>query len=166
MSAYTVWQNHSIYNAADTLTDEERQCDRGAFFGSIHATLNHLLWADQRWLHRLSGTPNPAQPDVPNSVREHETWEALKTARVFTDKAFIDWSMAVTEEELAGDLSWYSANDQTQLVRPKWTVVCHVYNHGTHHRGQVHAMLTAAGAKPDDTDVLYLKSEYVPWSDW
>ena len=57
MAAYTRWQNASLYAAADTLTDAARREDRGAYFRSIHATLDHLLWGDRIWLHRLAGTP-------------------------------------------------------------------------------------------------------------
>ena len=69
MAAYTTWQNESIYGAADGLSDAERRIDRGAFFGSIHATLNHVLWGDQLWLHRLAGTPAPVMSDIPASIR-------------------------------------------------------------------------------------------------
>ena len=57
MARYNRWQNENLYGAADTLSDAERRGDRGAFFGSIHATLNHLLWADRIWMSRLAGTP-------------------------------------------------------------------------------------------------------------
>jgi len=48
MSRYSAWQNRRVYDAAGRLTDAARKKDRGAFFGSIHATLNHILWADRR----------------------------------------------------------------------------------------------------------------------
>src|SRR5262249_61941899 len=59
LTRYNRWQNESLYGVADTLSDAERKRARGAFFGSIHATLNHLLWADRIWLSRLAGTPRP-----------------------------------------------------------------------------------------------------------
>ncbi len=46
MARYNAWQNQSVFAAADTLDDEARNMDRGAFFKSIHGTLNHLLWGD------------------------------------------------------------------------------------------------------------------------
>ncbi|MDJ0957883.1 MAG: DinB family protein [Arenicellales bacterium] len=164
MAAYTKWQNQSVYGAADTLTDVERQLDRGAFFGSIHSTLNHLLWADQLWMHRLAGTPKPSQPDIASSVRTHDDWEVLKADRFATDERLIDWSLHVTEEDLSGDLTWYSGTYQAEVRRPKWSLVVQLFNHGTHHRGQVHSMLTAAGTSPDDTDIQYLKSDHFRWS--
>jgi uncharacterized damage-inducible protein DinB len=163
MAAYSQWQNRSIYGAADTLTDDDRRTDRGSFFGSIHATLNHLLWADQLWLHRLAGTPPPPQPDIPSSVNMIGDWPALCEARKATDRAILDWSERVTEEDIQGEFGWYSGAIQAEVRRPRWALVIQLFNHGTHHRGQVHAMLTAAGAKPDDTDVPFMQSERFPW---
>ena len=62
MARYNRWQNASLYAAADSLSDEERRKDRGAFFKSIHASLNHLLWADHMWLSRISDAPRPSTP--------------------------------------------------------------------------------------------------------
>lgn len=163
MAAYTKWQNQSICSAASTLTDAERKLDRRAFFGSIQSTLNHLLWADQLWMHRLIGTPKPSQPDIATSVQTHDDWEALKADRFATDRRLINWSLQVTQEDLDGDLSWYSGTYEIEVRRPKWSLVVQLFNHGTHHRGQVHSMLTAAGAMPDDTDIQYLKSDHFQW---
>ena len=60
MARYNRWQNQNLYDIAERLPDEERRRERGAFFGSIHKTLNHLLWADQMWMSRFAGTPKPA----------------------------------------------------------------------------------------------------------
>ena len=60
LAHYNRWQNGSLYTAAGTLSDADRKRDRGAFFGSIHGTLSHLMCADMLWLHRLTGaTPQP-----------------------------------------------------------------------------------------------------------
>ncbi len=163
MTAYTRWQTGSIYAAADTLTDEARKQDRGAFFGSIHATLNHLLWGDQLWMHRLAGTPAPRSPDIPGSVRQFDDWETLKAERRRMDDAMLAWSKRVTEADLDGTFSWFSGAIQADVARPRRALVIQLFNHGTHHRGQVHAMLTAAGAKPEDTDIPFMNSPDYPW---
>lgn len=163
MAAYTEWQNDSLYAAADSLTDEARRLDRRAFFGSIHATLNHLLWGDQLWLHRLGGTPPPAQPDIPSSVNMIEGWSDLRDSRQATDRAIVDWSRRVTPQDLEGEFGWFSGAVQAEVTRPRWVLVVQLFNHGTHHRGQVHAMLTAAGAEPADTDVPFMQSGHYPW---
>ena len=81
MASYNRWQNESLYGAADTLTDAQRKEQRGAFFGSIHGTLNHLLWADQMWMSRFAGTPSRRASARPNSTTECETWAELKAMR-------------------------------------------------------------------------------------
>src|SRR5262249_61045576 len=67
MARYNRWQNANLYGVADTLSEAERRRERGAFFGSIFATLNHLLWADRIWMSRLAGTPQPTG-GIPESV--------------------------------------------------------------------------------------------------
>ncbi len=163
MASYAHWQNESLTHAADGLDDAARRLDRGAFFASIHATLNHLLWGDQLWLHRLAGTPAPRQSDIPGSVTTHDDWDQFKVDRAQTDRATLDWSARVSSEMLEGSLSWYSGAVGCELTRPRWALVLQFFNHGTHHRGQVHSMLTAAGAHPADTDVPFMPSDFYPW---
>src|SRR3979409_86306 len=76
MATYNRWQNENLYGAAEALSDEVRKQQRGAFFGSIHATLNHLVWGDQIWMSRFAGTPRPKADGIPNSLRTYEIWEA------------------------------------------------------------------------------------------
>lgn len=156
MAAYNAWQNQSLYGAADRLTDEARRQDRGAFFGSIHATFCHLLWGDRMWLSRFAGTPKPSVPGS-ESARMIEPWGELAAERRATDALIADWAAELSPDWLAGDLTWVSGISRRELTRPKTLLVAHFFNHQTHHRGQVHAMLTAAGAKPDDTDLMLVE---------
>jgi uncharacterized damage-inducible protein DinB len=163
MAAYATWQNGSLCDAAGALTDAERRADRGAFFRSIHGTLEHLLWADQLWLHRLAGTPAPRAAGIPDSVTQYDDWAAYVVARRETDARLRAWGERVEAPELEGLLSWHSGAIGREVTRPRWALAVQLFNHGTHHRGQVHAMLTAAGARPADTDVPFLPSEFYPW---
>jgi uncharacterized damage-inducible protein DinB len=156
MAAYSAWQNDNQYAAANSLSDAARRQDRGAFFGSIHATLNHLIWADMMWMSRIAGTALPEQVGIPQSVAMYEDWPALKSERLRFDKVIVDWAAGVTDADLAGDLNWYSAAVGRELQKPRWICITHMFNHQTHHRGQVHAMLTAAGARPGDTDLALM----------
>ena len=156
MARYNRWQNASLYAAADSLSDEERRKDRGAFFKSIHASLNHLLWADHMWLSRISDAPRPSTP-LSESASYRDDWDGLKRDRLACDDRLIAWADAVTDDWLAGDLIWRSSLMQSDMIKPKWLVVSHIFNHQTHHRGQIHAMLTAAGAKPQDTDLILME---------
>ncbi len=164
MAAYTRWQNGNLFQAADTLSDEARRENRGAFFGSIHETLNHLLWGDQIWMHRLAGTPAPQAPGIPGSTGQHADWTSLRNDRLNTDTQIVDWARTVNEQDLMGELRWYSGAIQAEVRRPRWALVVQLFNHGTHHRGQVHGMLTAAGARPDDTDVPFIPETVYAWA--
>ena len=156
MARYNAWQNRSIYGAADTLSDIERKQDRGAFFGSIHGTLNHLLWGDQMWMHRFAGTGLPIVPSTAASPEMYPDWAELKAAREAFDQTIADWAATLTTDWLAQELAWHSRATGGDYVMPHSLLVTHMFNHQTHHRGQVHAMLTAAGAKPDDTDIPFM----------
>ena len=152
MARYNRWQNENLYGAADTLSAEERNRERGAFFGSIHKTLSHLLWADQVWMGRFTDQPRPPG-GIPDSVALYPDWRALSEERARFDQSIVAWADAVDEAWLAQDQTYYSGGSGRNLTRPRVLLVTHMFNHQTHHRGQVHCMLTQAGAKPQDTDL-------------
>src|SRR3954463_8410679 len=107
MARYNRWQNANLYGVADTLSDEERRRERGAFFGSIHKTLSHLLWGDCTWMSRFSDVPKPAV-GIAGSVTLYPDWEGLKRDRAAMDRKIIDWSDGVDKTRLAGGYSWFS----------------------------------------------------------
>jgi len=156
MARYNAWQNGRLYEAAGRLSDDQRRQDRGAFFRSIHATLNHLIWADQTWLHRLAGTPVPAVSTIAQSVSLIPVWDEMCTERRRLDGAIRDWAEGLNADELTGDLTWYSGAAGRELTMPRAPLVVHFFNHQTHHRGQVHAMITSFGEKTGDTDLPLL----------
>ena len=159
LALYNKWQNHSLYGAADTLCSDERLLDRGAFFKSIQATLTHILWGDTLWLSIFDGGEKP-DPEVALAGEYPSDWDTLKIDRLATDNRFIDWGTRITQADLEGDFTWYSRAVEREITKPKTVCVAHIFNHQTHHRGQVHAMLTAAGTKPDDTDLPFIPDEY------
>jgi uncharacterized damage-inducible protein DinB len=152
MARYNRWQNENLYGVADRLTDAERRQERGAWFGSIHKTLSHLLWGDQIWMSRFTDTPKP-QGGIPESVALFPDWENLKSQRTTFDGTIIGWADAVEDSWLAADQTFYSGAAKREVTRPRWLLVIHMFNHQTHHRGQVHSMLTQAGGRPSDTDL-------------
>lgn len=160
MARYNAWQNESLYGAADLLDDAARRQQRGAFFGSIQATLSHLVWADRMWLSRF-GQGEAPEGGIAGSVSLYTDWALLRTARHALDALIVEWADALTEAELASDLSWYSGALGADLVRPRALCLLHFFNHQTHHRGQVHAMLTAAGAVPGITDLAFAPDEVI-----
>jgi uncharacterized damage-inducible protein DinB len=162
VAAYNRWQNVNLYGAADTLSDEDRRADKGAFFGSLHATLSHLLWGDLRWMSRFAGLAPPNQPNIPASVDECDDWDELKSRRITADTDIVDWAAGLSAQDLAGNLTWYSGAAGRDETKPLAMLIAHFFNHQTHHRGQVHCLLTAAGAKPGDTDLFLMPEENWP----
>lgn len=160
-ATYNRWQNASIYGAANTLSDEERQRDRGAFWRTIEATLHHLLWGDRLWLSRLGGTEGPRSKSMPETATEGVDWVTLQGFRREQDAAITAWADKVEQAQLDSTLTYVSAANGKQFSQNVGLLTVHMFNHQTHHRGQVHAMLTAAGAKPDDTDLPFMPAEYV-----
>ncbi len=158
MARYNRWQNLSLYTAAEGLGDAARRQDRGAFFGSIHATLSHLLWGDTIWMSRFDGWAAP-EVGIPDSAAFAPEWGALTAARKTADDRIVDWAGRVDDAALEGDLSWYSGAAGRDMTVSLARCVTHFFNHQTHHRGQVHAMLTAAGARLGDTDLIFMPAE-------
>lgn len=156
MARYNAWQNRSLYGAAETLSDDARKLQRGAFFGSIHGTLCHLLFGDQAWMHRFSGTPAPRAKSIAESATAIPDWDQLKAERLAFDEVIQSWVDTLEPKWLEGDLTWYSGALGRDVTRPKWILAAHMFNHQTHHRGQVHCMLTQAGTKPEDTDIPFM----------
>ncbi len=156
MARYGAWQNESVCIAAGRLSDDERHLDRGAFFGSITGTLNHLLWGDRIWMNRFAETKPPKMPSIPESVHETESWTAYQRARSEMDQAISSWASDLDSTWFDGNLSWFSGAAKRDVTKPKDILVIHFFNHATHHRGQVHAMLTTAGVNPADTDLFLM----------
>ena len=158
MARYNRWQHTSLTGAADTLDDAERTRDHGAFFGSIQGTLNHLLWGDTIWMSRFDGWRIP-KTSIPDGTRLTASWAAYKAARADADARIIGWTDRLTGSELQGEMVWYSGALDANFQKPKWLCVQGFFNHQTHHRGQVHCLLTAAGAVPDDTDLVFMPED-------
>jgi uncharacterized damage-inducible protein DinB len=155
MARYNAWQNVNIYDSAAALGDTARKQDRGAFFKSIHATLNHILWADKRWLMRLGAPPAPVAKSIAEGLAQFDDWDALCAERTRFDGVIQTWADGLDSSALDGDLVWFSGAAGREMTSPKALVVTHIFNHQTHHRGQVHAMLTASGVKPGVTDLPF-----------
>jgi uncharacterized damage-inducible protein DinB len=155
MAAYNAEMNRRLYRAADGLDDAARRLDRGAFFGSLHGTLSHLLWGDTTWMSRFDGWEKPSVgiKDSPGLIAD---WAALKAARIDADARIEAWAGRLTAGHLAEPLVWFSGATQRELTQPRWITVTHFFNHQTHHRGQAHALITAAGARTEDTDLPWV----------
>ena len=156
MARYNHWQNTSLYTAADGIGEAARKADAGAFFGSIHETLSHLLWGDQIWMSRFADMPIPEAGSISASSSMITEWDELSRERRAMDEKIIGWADSVTDDFLSGNLTWHSGAANRDVTKPVWELVTHFFNHQTHHRGQVHAMLTREGARPEDTDLFLM----------
>jgi uncharacterized damage-inducible protein DinB len=160
MARYNLWQNESLTKAASEISEAQRQSDRGAFFGTIEKTFSHILWADRIWLSRFEGKNAPAG-NIASSVALIESWDKFRTERAALDHDILGWAHEMPPQWFEGDLSWFSGGAGRNLAKPKSVLVVHMFNHQTHHRGQIHAMLTAFGAKPDATDIAFMPERFV-----
>jgi uncharacterized damage-inducible protein DinB len=155
MAAYNSEMNRRIFAAAGRIPERERQRPRGAFWGSIHGTLCHLLWGDQMWMSRFDGWPKPTVPQK-DSASLIADFDQLERGRVDADARIASWAQMVGEEWLAQEQTWFSASVNGELRQPRSLLVTHFFNHQTHHRGQAHAMITACGERTGDTDLFLL----------
>jgi uncharacterized damage-inducible protein DinB len=152
MARYNAWQNRSLVTVLDGMDEAELRKGRGAFFGSILATLNHVLWADRMWMSRFAGWRRP-EGGLAESVALAPTYAAWRAERERVDGRLVAWADALRPAHLRGDLTWVSGATGAEVTRPVALCVVHLFNHQAHHRGQVHAMLTAAGHDPGVTDL-------------
>lgn len=159
MAGYNAWQNESLVAAADTLSVTDREKDRGSFFGSIQQTFSHVLWGDMIWLSRFADTP-PPNGGIPESTSLIKNWNDFRNERKTFDTQILQWANEVPPSWFEGDLCWFSGAIGRDITKPKRLLVIQLFNHQTHHRGQIHAMLTAAGAKTDATDVPFMPDRF------
>ncbi|HEV2189607.1 MAG TPA: DinB family protein [Stellaceae bacterium] len=153
MAAYNSEMNRRLYAAASRLSDEERRRDRGAFWHSLHGTLVHILWGDGQWMSRFDGWERPQTP-IRESDHMLTGWDELCAKRVDADARIEDWARRVDDAYVARDMTWFSGAAQREVTAPYRLLLTHFFNHQTHHRGQAHALITAAGEKTDDTDLF------------
>ncbi|MCW5680421.1 MAG: damage-inducible protein DinB [Xanthobacteraceae bacterium] len=139
LAGYNAWANERIYAAAEKLTTEEYRADRGAFFKSVHGTLNHILVADRIWMQRFTG-----QGDAPSRLDAilFEDCVSLRAARDREDARISAFVGTLSENALAADFSYRTIVNPKTVTQPLSPALDHVFNHQTHHRGQVHAILT------------------------
>lgn len=150
MAAYARWQNDNVYRICDEIGQEERQRDRGLFFGSIHRTLDHICLVNQSILTFIDGTmPEP----TPLDQVVWSDWEALKATRLLQDDTLLAGGQNWTEAWLAENVVMQSPRVDGPPPLPRWVMVVQIFNHQTHHRSQVTSALHAMGIDYGATDI-------------
>lgn len=165
LARYNRWFNERLYAACETLADDERRRDRGAFFGSIHGTLTHLVWADKLWLARFAAqdvafASLPPEllrlpPSATHGTPLHEDWNALKAERERLDRAIEGWTAEMPPDFPLRTMR-YANTRGVQREHAAWQALTHFFNHQTHHRGQATTLLMQAGVDPGTTDLIAL----------
>ena len=156
MARFNAWANDRLYGCVAGISDQAYREDRKAYFGSIHTTLNHLLVVDRLWTCRLKETDHGIK-----SLEQilYDDFESLRAARKTEDQALVDLVDGLSEEELQSPVTYRRMIGDGAHTTRRDHILITLYNHQTHHRGQVHAMLTPQGIDPPPLDVIYLLEE-------
>ena len=156
MASYNAWANARLFRMAGALADELYRKEVGAYFKSLHGTLNHLLVADRIWMRRLTGSGD--HPEKLNAML-FDDLSSLHAARVAEDSRIIGFVQGLAEPAFEEGLDYRTLNGAPQR-QPRREILAHLFNHQTHHRGQAHAILTVLGVtEPDPLDLLIMQRE-------
>lgn len=153
MARYNQWMNGKLYAVCAEIPDNDRKKDMGAFFKSIHATLNHILYGDKAWMGRFTG--NPCTTDN-MGIDLYSDFNELREEREKMDQQIIEWSKTLTREWLESEMTYTSKVDNKPRTMPNWAAVSQLFNHQTHHRGQITTLIRQLGKDPGPTDIPWL----------
>src|ERR1700729_898679 len=151
---YNAWANARLYDAAAQLSDDDYRADRGAFFKSVHGTLNHLLVTDRIWMQRFTG-----EGDAPNRLDAilFESFDGLRAAREAEDRRIVDYVERLDDARIAGTIKYRRVSSPEEFEQELAPALAHWFNHQTHHRGHVHALLTGLVGEAPELDLLYFQ---------
>ena len=164
MANYNQTMNQAMFSAMAGLDATEIAKDRGAFFGSILGTFNHIVVGDTIWLQRFMA--HPANYKALEGVRHlatpsglsaliHTNIERLKSARETMDTVIINFIEETTEEDYAYALPYKNTKGKA-FKKNFGHLLQHFFNHQTHHRGQASTLLYQAGIDIGTTDLLMI----------
>ena len=165
MADYNQWMNQKVYEAVGAMGPEKMHEDKGAFFGSIFASLNHICVGDTLWLKRFSEvlqtydaySPIKALP-MPESLDVFlaNNFNDLKDRRVLLDEALLEISSLLTDEELLQPISYQNSKGVT-AKKTLFNLLMHLFNHQTHHRGQITTLLSQSNIDIGITDLVFIQ---------
>lgn len=153
-SRYNAWANGRIYDAAATLSPAQLSENRGAAFGSLLGTLNHLLVTDRIWLQRFTGEGQA--PDRLDTIL-FDALAPLREARQAEDRRLTEFVAGLDDARIAGVIRYRRVTSVEEFVQPLDQALAHLFNHQTHHRGQAHAILTGLAGEAPALDLLYFQ---------
>lgn len=161
LGRYNRWANQRLYASCARLSEAEYLKKRPAFFGSIHATLNHILVGDRLWLGRLTGHLATHIKSLDQIL--YPEFAGLRVAREAEDAAIINYLDGLDEPTLNSTLRYKSMEGES-LALPVRQVIGHLINHQTHHRGHAHGLLSQTNVEPPPLDLLLYLLENAPVS--
>jgi len=156
MARYNRWANDRLITACERLSGEAYHQPRQAFFGSIHGTLNHMLVADELWLSRFEGLP---RPDLELDDQPFADLEALNTARLAMDQRIMSLTDSYDSADIAKVIRYRMITLQGEVEMPLHICWLHLFNHQTHHRGQIHDQLSQTDIPPPSLDLMHYAVE-------
>jgi uncharacterized damage-inducible protein DinB len=159
MARYNIWQNNQLIDKLEPVPPSVLLLNRRAFFGSILGTLSHLLWGDTIWMSRFDPTMSAPKIKLSDSAGHWDSFDKWRADRVAMDAAILNWTLGVRAMDLQGNLSFYSSVLQADVEKAIAACLTHFFNHQTHHRGQVHAMMTAAGLDAPVSDLFLMPED-------
>ena len=158
---YNDWANRRLYDAAATLSDNDYRADRGAFFKSVHGTLNHLLVTDLIWMSRFLGEGTP--PDRLDAIL-FEDFAGLRAARETEDRRIVAYVEGLDDRKITGTIRYKRVSSPETFEQTLAPALAHWFNHQTHHRGQVHALLTGLTGAAPELDLLFFQRQFPVFS--
>jgi uncharacterized damage-inducible protein DinB len=155
-AAYNRWANERLYDVAAALSDYDYRADRGAFFKSVHGTLNHLLVGDRIWMRRFTGSGE--SPDRLDAIL-YEDFTALRDARRAEDDRIGRYVDGLDAAAFSGTLTYRTISDPRTIEQELAPALDHFFNHQTHHRGQAHCLLTAITGDAPSLDLIVFQRQ-------
>lgn len=155
MARYNAWMNDKLFTLCGDLPEADLHRDRGAYFRSIYQTLNHIAYGDLAFLSRFTGRP-AVVPEL--GIDLFGGFAALHRERLALDDRMLDWAGSLTPAWLVEPLTYTSKADGKSRTLPRWVLVAHLFNHQTHHRGQITTLLTQMGLDIGSTDIPFMPS--------
>ena len=156
LAHYNAWANRRLYDAAAVLSDAEYRANRGAFFKSMHGTLNHLLVGDRIWMRRFTG-----EGEAPTRLDAilYEDFAELRRMREAEDARILRFVAGLDETDLAGRFRRRTTSRPVEIEQPLAPALAHFYNHRTRHGGQAHGLLTGFGRDAPSLDLILFQRQ-------
>jgi len=150
LARYNAWANRRLYRACEGLSAVEYMRERTSFFGSLHGTLNHILVADRIWIARIQGQ---TAPNLRLDQILYGDLTGLRVARIAEDERIRIMIAGIAEDRLDRPFEYRNSRGD-RIEMPLRLVLGHFFNHQTHHRGQVHGLLSQTEVSPPPLDLI------------